>query len=130
MRKLKILVVEDEKALNSAYQTILEKTGHTVVAAFDGNEALSTLETFEPDIILLDLKMPNLDGLGFLRAYDQMNLKKRSRIVLFSNYDLQKEIDEAFSLGADKYVLKAWASPKDLLKIVDDVSKTVPEKKK
>lgn len=122
-KKLKILVVEDEKVLNSAYQTILEKTGHEVGVAYDGNEALAVLNDFEPDVILLDLKMPNLDGLGFLRAYEKLGLKKRSKIVLFSNYDLQKEIDEAFNLGVDKYVLKAWASPSDLLKIIEDITK-------
>lgn len=124
MSKLKILVVEDEKVLNSAYKTILEKTGHTVEVAFDGEEALEILKTFNPDVILLDLKMPNLDGIGFLKGYEAMQPKKRSKIVLFSNYDLQKEIDEAFTLGADKYVLKAWASPKDLLKIIGDVTKS------
>jgi CheY-like chemotaxis protein len=123
MSKLKILVVEDEKVLNSAYQTILEKTGHDVAVAFDGNEALSILNDFRADVILLDLKMPNLDGIGFLRGYAKLAPKKRSKIILFSNYDLQKEIDEAFRLGVDKYVLKAWASPKDLIKIINDVSK-------
>ena len=122
MGKLKILVVEDEKVLNTAYQTILEKTGYEVAVAFDGEEALSMLDKFEPDVILLDLKMPNMDGIGFLREYEKRDTKKRSKIVLFSNYDLQREIDEAFQLGADKYVLKAWASPKDLVKIVNDIS--------
>lgn len=122
MSKKKILVVEDEKVLNGAYQTILEKTGYDVRAAFDGNEALEILEDYEPDTILLDLKMPNLDGIGFLKRYKEMDLKKRSKIVLFSNFDLQQEIDEAYNLGADKYVLKAWASPKDLLKIVQEIN--------
>lgn len=121
---MKILVVEDEKVLNSAYKTILEKSGHTVETAFDGNEALAVLDQYKPDVILLDLKMPNLDGIGFLRGYKQLGLKKRSKIILFSNFDLQKEIDEAYNLGVDKYVLKAWASPKDLLKILDDISKS------
>ena len=120
---MKILVVEDEKVLNSAYQIILEKSGHKVKVAYDGAEALSVLAQYEPDVILLDLKMPNLDGIGFLRGYKELAPKKRSKIILFSNYDLQKEIDEAFHLGVDKYVLKAWASPKDLLKILDDVQK-------
>ena len=120
-KSLKILVVEDEKVLNSAYKTILEKTGHEVEIAFDGEEALSVLDQFLPDVILLDLKMPNLDGLGFLRAYEKIKPKKRSRIVLFSNYDLQKEIDEAFKLGIDKYVLKAWASPKELVRMVEEI---------
>lgn len=122
MSKKKILVVEDEKVLNSAYQTILEKTGYDVRVAYDGNEALEILEDYKPDTILLDLKMPNLDGIGFLRKYKELDLEKRSKIVLFSNFDLQQEIDEAYNLGADKYVLKAWASPKDLLKIVQEIN--------
>jgi len=122
MSNRKILVVEDERVLNGAYETILTKSGHTVKVAFDGNEALEKLKGFKPDVILLDLKMPNLDGIGFLKAYNELGNKKSSKIVLFSNFDLQKEIDEAFSLGVDKYVLKAWASPKDLLKIIEDVS--------
>lgn len=121
MSNKKILVVEDEKVLNSAYQTILEKTGYDVQVAYDGNEALEVLDEFSPDIILLDLKMPNLDGIGFLRAYKERGAEKRSKIILFSNYDLQQEINEAYNLGADKYVLKAWASPKDLLKIIKEI---------
>lgn len=122
MSNKKILVVEDEKILNSAYEIILTKSGHKVEVAYDGNDALEHLKTFKPDVILLDLKMPNLDGIGFLKAYQKLDIKKRAKIVLFSNFDLQKEIDEAFALGVDKYVLKAWASPKDLLKIIEDVS--------
>lgn len=122
MKSAKILVVEDEKVLNSAYQTILEKTGHEVKVAYDGKEALEILDDYQPDIILLDLKMPNLDGIGFLKEYKKAPNSKRSKVIVFSNYDLQQEIDEAYNLGADKYVLKAWASPKDLLKIIDEVS--------
>ncbi len=122
MSNKKILVVEDEKVLNSAYQTILEKTGYDVRVAYDGNEALEILKEYQPDTILLDLKMPNLDGIGFLKKYKEMDVEKRSKIVLFSNFDLQQEIDEAYNLGADKYVLKAWASPKDLLKIIQEIN--------
>jgi len=122
MKRKKILVVEDEKVLNSAYQTILEKTGYDVRVAYDGNEALAVLKEYQPDIILLDLKMPNLDGIGFLREYKKQEPTERSKIVLFSNYDLQQEIDEAYNLGADKYVLKAWASPKDLIKLIEEIS--------
>ena len=122
MSRQKILVVEDETSLNSAYETLLEKTGFDVRVAFDGQEALKVLENFNPEIILLDLKMPKMDGIGFLKEYKKLKLKKRSKVILFSNYDLQNEIDEAFTLGADKYVLKAWASPKDLLKIIEEIT--------
>lgn len=119
--KKKVLVVEDEQALNNAYKMILEHAGYTVQTAFDGEEALATVHAFRPDVILLDLKMPRKDGIAFLEEYQPKILgSKKPKIIVFSNYDLQDEIDQAFELGADKYVLKAWAAPKDLLKIVSE----------
>ena len=119
--KIKVLVVEDEQALNNAYRMILERAGYEVQTAFDGTEALQYVVPFHPDIILLDLKMPRMDGIAFLEEYQPKILgSKKPKIIVFSNYDLQEEIDQAFSLGADKYVLKAWAAPKDLLKIISE----------
>jgi CheY-like chemotaxis protein len=122
--KTSVLIVEDERALNTAYQMILEQSGYDVSVAFDGLEAIDRMDETVPDVVLLDLKMPNLDGLGFLRKYQPKEKYPDTKIVLFSNFDLQKEIDEAYELGIDKYVLKAWASPKDLVKIVEDIRKS------
>lgn len=122
MSKKKILVVEDEQALNNAYKIILEKAGFDVRVAFDGEQALSELKEFDPQVILLDLKMPTLDGIGFLRKYDMKKHNDKVQIVVFSNFDLQQEIDEAYGLGADKYVLKSGASPDDLVKIVKNLA--------
>lgn len=117
-----ILIVEDDVALNDAYNTILKTAGHTVHTAFNGEEALTLLKdkTTEPDIIFLDLRMPILDGIGFLKGYQPLTNHPDVDIIVFSNYDMQQEVDEAYSLGAQRYVLKAWATPKELLKIVDD----------
>ncbi len=115
-----ILIVEDEKMLNEAYQTILKKEGHIVAHAFDGEEALEVAETFNPDLILLDLRMPKKDGIGFLRDYKLQEKHPDVKVVVFSNFDMQKEVDEAYSLGAQRYILKAWASPKDLVQIVEE----------
>ncbi len=118
-----ILIVEDEQNLNEAYQMILGNSGHEVHAAYDGSEALEVSKKIEPDLILLDLRMPNVGGVEFLRRY---NLKKDHpdvKVVIFSNLDTQKEIDEAYKLGADKYMLKAWASPKELLQLVNNLLK-------
>ena len=121
-----ILIIEDDIALNQAYVTILTTAGYAVRSAFDGNEALQLVAEQEPDLIFLDLRMPTLDGIGFLKAYAPKTQHKNVQIVVFSNYDLQQEIDEAYDLGAQRYVLKAWASPKELIKIVED---TLAEKK-
>lgn len=118
-----VLIVEDEQALNKAYQIILRTAGYDVRSAYDGEDALQIVAEHEPALILLDLRMPNMDGIHFLRSYD---LKKHPhvRVVVFSNYDMQKEIDDAYDLGADRYILKALASPKELLRVVQDTLAT------
>lgn len=118
-----ILVVDDDPALNEAYGMILKNAGgHKVLSAFNGQEALELLsaQRNDPDIILLDLRMPVLDGVGFLREFKPVN-HPDCTVIVFSNYDAHKDIDEAYSLGVDRYVLKARAAPKDLLHLVDSV---------
>ncbi len=114
-----ILIVEDESSLNEAYQIVLAQAGYDILSAFDGKEALEIIENAHVDLILLDLRMPVMDGIEFLRDYKPAD--KNVKVVVFSNYDMQKEIEEAYELGADKYVLKAWASPKELLQLVKDM---------
>lgn len=114
-----ILIVEDESVLNEAYQITLAQAGYDIISAFDGKEALELTDQVSPDIILLDLRMPVLDGIGFLKEFDNERYPN-TKIIVFSNYDMQKEIDEAYKLGADRYILKAWASPKELIKIVKE----------
>lgn len=115
-----ILVIEDDVALNQAYETILRTAGYAVRTAFNGKDALALAAEDEPDIIFLDLRMPTMDGIGFLKEYKPATEHKNVTVIVFSNYDLQQEIDKAYDLGAERYVLKAWASPKELIKIVED----------
>ena len=122
--KPNILVVEDDASLNDAYKTILSAAGYDTRTAFNGEEALKLVKEQEPDIIFLDLRMPVLDGIGFLRAYQPKEKHSNVKIIVFSNYDMQQEVDEAYELGAERYVLKAWASPKELIKIVKDTMAT------
>lgn len=119
-----ILIVEDDIDLNEAYQLILSSAGYTVLTAFNGREALEILkDEVEPAIIFLDLRMPVLDGIGFLKEY-QAPLHPLTTVIVFSNYDAQAEVDEAYELGAERYILKARAAPKELLRIVEDIIAT------
>lgn len=119
-----ILVVEDEISLNEAYEMILTQAGYVVQTAFNGKEALVKAEVKEPDLILLDLRMPQMDGVAFLREYQLADNHPKVKVIVFSNYDMQKEIDEAYKLGAHRYILKTWASPKELLQIVESTLAT------
>lgn len=115
-----ILIVEDEPELADIYQTLLKQEEYKVLVAHNGKEALKVVKTQEPDLILLDLRMPIMDGVAFLEQYDLKEKHPNVKVVVFSNYDMQDEIDDAYRLGAHRYVLKAWASPKELLQIVED----------
>lgn len=120
MAKQNILVVEDERTLSEAYKTILSKEGYQAKVAYDGEQALEALKDFEPDLILLDLRMPNMNGLEFLKKYKLDKNHPGVKVIVFSNLDTQSDIDEAYDLGAHKYMLKAWASPKELVRFVKE----------
>lgn len=117
-----ILIVEDDIALNDAYRIILSASGdYEVASAFNGQEALdSVADKGAPDVILLDLRMPVMSGIEFLREF-QPEDHPDTTVVVFSNYDAHKDIDEAHTLGIDRYVLKARIAPRDLLHLVDGV---------
>lgn len=117
----RILIVEDDVDLNGAYKTILSSAGYDVTTAENGQEALEVLRQIEiPDIIFLDLRMPVMDGIEFLKSYNAPE-HPDTTVVVFSNYDAQAEVDEAYELGAHRYVLKARAAPKELIRITKDI---------
>jgi DNA-binding response OmpR family regulator len=84
----KILVVEDEKTLNEAYQLILKKDGHDIVAAYDGKQALDLFSKEKPDLILLDLRMPKLDGISFLKKIDLSNNGHKTKVIIAKLYTM------------------------------------------
>lgn len=121
----KVLVVEDDKFLVSAYRAKLTKSGFEVQIALDGQEGIDALKTFSPDIILLDLVMPRKDGfttLGEIRAQEQW---KTVPVIVTSNLGQKEDIDKAMSLGATDYIIKSDLSMDALVtKINSVVNKT------
>jgi two-component system response regulator (stage 0 sporulation protein F) len=120
-KDLQVLIVEDEQLLNEAYSRVLAAANISLLRAYNGKEAMELLKKNKPDIILLDLRMPVMDGIEFLKKLDPKQNLPEAKIIVFSNYDDQREIDEAFSLGAMHYMLKAWATPDELVKLIREV---------
>jgi CheY-like chemotaxis protein len=119
---LKILLVEDEEILRDAYKSVLQSEGLEVHIAHNGLDALKKCQHSQYDVILLDLMMPELDGIGFLQ---QANLKQSSpntKVIVFSNLSSGQIITKAFELGANNYVLKSDLSPKELIMVINKVS--------
>jgi CheY-like chemotaxis protein len=109
-----ILVVEDNESLNAVYKLMLEKNGYKVITAFNGLEALKIIKKNTPDLILLDMLMPEMGGLGFLKKYSQPK-NKIVKIIILSNLDEDQNIKEARKYGVVHYILKASVSPSELI---------------
>ena len=116
----RILVVEDDRDLNAAYQAILKKAGHTVRAALNGREALDAVGQFQPQLILLDLLMPIMGGLEFLQHYN-VDQHEGVQVLIFTNMENSPEVTEAYNLGAARAIIKSWTAPQNLTRIIDDV---------
>src|SRR5688572_26618795 len=99
----KILVVEDDQTLQKVYRAVLAKEGFKVEVASDGLEGLMKAEADEPDLIVLDMLMPNMTGIEFLKAYDIKNKHPKVKVIAFSNSDVPDRVNEALELGAKKY---------------------------
>ncbi|MEO8105190.1 MAG: response regulator [Candidatus Saccharibacteria bacterium] len=114
-----ILIVEDDKDLNNAYTIILNKEGYQVESAFDGQEALDKLSKFKPQLILLDLLMPIMGGLEFLKQFD---LKEHPdvKVLIFTNMENSPEVNEAYSLGAHRCIIKSWTAPHNLARVITE----------
>lgn len=122
-----ILIVEDDKDLNKAYEIILKQDGHDVSTATNGEEALQRATTKTPDLILLDLLMPVMGGLEFLKRYD---LSKHAdvKVLIFTNMENSPEVSEAYNLGAHRCIVKSWTAPQNLSHVVKEALKSTAKK--
>jgi CheY-like chemotaxis protein len=109
----RILIVEDDEYLRKASEIALRRAGFTVTAAATGREGLSLARADRPDLIILDLLMPQPTGLEILRTLRGEAATKTTPVMVISNSSMQRVVDEVTGLGAD-YIVKADLSLKDL----------------
>jgi two-component system alkaline phosphatase synthesis response regulator PhoP len=109
-----ILLVEDNQSLNDVYKIILTKAGYKVISAFNGVQALKIVKQNMPDLILLDMLMPEMGGLTFLKKFNKPKDSK-IKVIIMSNLDEDQDIKDAHKYGATQYVLKASLSPSELI---------------
>ena len=121
--KHKILVVEDNINIQNIYKFKLELGGYLVKVANNGLEALSVMQDFKPELVLLDLKMPVMGGVELLsklyELYDELPFK----VFILTNISFDEVPTSIKFLKYDKYLVKAHLTPSQLLQMVDDVFK-------
>jgi len=116
--KKTVLLVEDEKMLSSMYTTKFTKEGYNLIQAFDGEEGLTKAKNQKPDLILLDIIMPKLDGFVVLKALKEDPILKNVPVILLTNLGQDEDIKKGKELGADDYFIKANHTPAEVVEKV------------
>ena len=124
-KKTKILIVEDEEILLTALSEELKQEGFEVVGAKDGVEGVEKANSEKPSLILLDLVMPRLDGIGALKQMKDNPDIKDIPVVILTNLSDYDKVSDALSLGAMDYLVKANYRLEELVQKI----KTVLERK-
>ncbi|MBM6727686.1 response regulator YycF [Limosilactobacillus ingluviei] len=103
----KVLVVDDEKPISDIIKFNLEKEGYEVLIAYDGEEALARVEADDPDLIILDLMLPKIDGLEVAK---RVRVKHSTPIIMVTAKDSELDKVLGLELGADDYVTKPFSN--------------------
>ena len=116
----KVLIVDDEPIILMSLEFLLKKSGYKVFIARDGREALDIVEKELPDIILLDVMMPEVDGYEVCQKIKNDKETAHIKIVFLSAKTKQEDIDKGYELGADLYITKPF-STRNLITKVDSL---------
>jgi DNA-binding response OmpR family regulator len=117
----KIAVVEDDPSIREMYLLKLGLSGFTVEGAANGVEGLALAETFRPDLILLDLLMPEMNGDEMLQQLRSQEWGADMRVVVLTNISRNEAPPVLRFLGVDRYIVKAHYTPTQVVEIVKEV---------
>ena len=117
----KILVAEDDKLISGSLCDALKSEGHEPVAAYDGEEAVAKTKESKPDLVLLDIMMPKLDGIGVLWELKSNNDTAKVPVIVLTNIGDVETISKIVEAGATDYLLKSDQSIDEVVKKVREV---------
>jgi two-component system, OmpR family, alkaline phosphatase synthesis response regulator PhoP len=126
MANKKILAVDDEKHIVRLVQVNLERHGYTVVTAFDGKEALEKVAAEKPDLIVLDVMMPYLDGFEVLKELKKDPDTRGIPVIMLTAKAQDADVFRGWQSGADCYLTKPF-NPMELIMFVKRIFKSLEE---
>lgn len=115
-----VLIADDDEDILALVRATIERSGHEVMAVGDGAAALSAMAERRPDLAVLDIAMPELDGLEVLRRLRADDETKDLPVILLTAQAQAADVERGFATGASAYVRKPF-SPRDLATRVDDL---------
>jgi len=116
----KVLLVEDDPFLADIYSQKLEKAGFNVGTETDGSKVLNAIKEQKPELLILDIVLPKLDGWEILEELNKDSKFAALKVMVFSNLGQKAEVEKGMKLGAVKYLIKSDYTPSE---VVEEVKK-------
>ena len=114
MDKNKIAIIEDDIAIVQMYRMKFEAEGYEVAFAGDGKQGLELIEDFQPDLVLLDLMMPEMGGAQMLKEMRQTDWGKDIKVIILTNMGESEAPDDIKDHGVEEFIVKADMTPKQV----------------
>jgi DNA-binding response OmpR family regulator len=128
-KKMKVLLADDEKDILELVEQSLLKENYEVITAFDGDEAIEKIRSHDPDIILLDLKMPKKGGFDVLKEIrENPTTDKWQPVIIVSASEELEDIQKGYSMEADHYITKPCTAS-DIIKSIRLMISLIPQRK-
>ena len=121
--KIKILLVEDDPFLLSMYSSKFELENFFIGCADDGEKGLEMAKTEKPDIILLDIMLPGIDGFEVLKRLKADSSTAGIPVIMLTNLNQKDEYERGMKLGAVDFLIKAHYLPSEVVKKIKDITK-------
>ncbi|MBL7156316.1 MAG: response regulator [Candidatus Pacebacteria bacterium] len=119
----KILIIEDDQFLRQLIGEKLNKEGYNVSDAIDGEQGVKKIKIEKPDLILLDLLLPGIDGFEVLSQIKKDKGLNEIPVIILSNLGQKEDIDKGLNLGAVDYLIKAHFTPGEIIEKIKNVLK-------
>lgn len=119
----KVLIVEDDKFLSELISTKLDKEGFSIALAGDGETGLKKAEEFKPEIVLLDIMLPGMDGFEVLEKLKASPELKKIPVIILSNFGQESKVERGLQLGAVDYLVKANFTTGEIVSKIKEILK-------
>jgi len=123
MKVKTILLIEDDPFLIDIYTTKLKESGFKVEVATNGEEGIIKAQETKPNLIVLDIVLPQIDGWEILKEIKANPNLKKIPVVILSNLGQKSEVEKGIKLGAAKYLIKAHFTPSEVIEEIKKVLK-------
>lgn len=121
--KPKVAIIEDDPAIIQMYKLKFETEGYDVQTAGDGLEGLALIESFMPNAVLLDLMMPNMNGMEMLSKLRSMANGREVKVLVLTNMGDTETATKVYKMAADDYIVKAEMTPLQVVERVRNLLK-------